>query len=371
MDVRDTEIYRTSAPDPFRLLLRLRQALGYRYRESTDFVGVTGKRPGPWHPAAWLVPDGKILWLTYGARWAARKKPERGADVVLSTIPPPTAAVLGATVAKRWDVPHIVDYRDPWSDDTCMPRRSWPFRNLDRMLERQIVASAKAVVVVPGIRDCLPGTDTPVHLIPNGYDEEDFRGVKPKPPAEGFVIAHVGVLGEFRHLGPLPEALRNLAGRVSEGVAKLHFVQIGRTDLFVRRQLDALAARVRVSVLPSVPHHEAIAYMMGADLLYLPTIHNYIPAKTYEYVRTGVPILGVGARASNLAKLLIDTDTGRVFDHIDVAGIADYMHDLIRRPRRGPSPPSAAVTAYSREANARRLAELLDQVVETRAARSG
>ncbi len=368
-DLPAMPIHRTPAPDPVRLLVALKALFTDSHRPDRDLVGPADGRVGPWHPAAWVIPDAKLPWIPFGLHWAARVPRNERGDVVLSTLPSPTAAILGHLIARMWGAPHVIDYRESWSNALYLPRRLHPLRWLETRLERAILTHASAAVAVPGVRHDLPNYGTPVCLIPNGYDETDFARVAVRKPSDQFVIAHVGVMWQGREVDPLIPAVNLLARRNERSVARLHFLQVGRTDSYSKRRLEALSTRTRVSVLPAVDHSDALAYMIGADLLYLPTIRNYIPTKSYEYVRSGVPIVGVGHAATNLAGLLRETGTGQVFDPEDAAGIAAYIDRLVNRGRRPPGPPSPAVAAYSREANTGRLAALLDEVLVRRSVR--
>ncbi len=354
------EIHRTRVADPYRLLAATRRAL--RSPTTADTGRLHGGNLGRWHPAAWLVPDAKLAWIPFAVAWGLTRRPGRRCDIVLSTLPTPTAAILGSLIAKLWGVPHVVDYRDPWSGAFYLPKRVKPLQRLERAWERRILERASAAVITPGVKDKLPTVETPFRLIPNGYDEDDFTGVRPQRPGPGFVIAHTGLLYKERDLAPLMNAVALLDRRNPGSADRLHFLQVGRTDAHVAGQLEQLSNRIRVTAIPAVSHGEAIAYMLGADLLYLPTNDDLLPGKTYEYLRSGAPILGLASESSSLGPLLAETAGGRAFRPTDAEAIASYLEERLRggAPRAAPAP---AVQRYSRRATTRALAQLLDEVV--------
>jgi glycosyltransferase involved in cell wall biosynthesis len=359
-EIEHIEVHRTPSPHPYRIPAVLKRVLR-RHHDANRYTGdMDGGRKGPWHPTAWLVPDGKLVWIPFGAAWALLRNRKTRSQVVLSTVPTPTAAVLGSLIARAWRVPHVIDYRDPWTGAFYLPRR---FRMLDRLesnWEARILRRASAAVIVPGVRELLPDVQTPIRMIHNGYDEDDFAGVRPRRPGNGFVIAHLGLLWRGRDLGPVTAACERLAAYRPDLASRIHFFQAGRVDRYVSRQFSALREHARVTVVPPLPHAEAIAYMLGADLLYLPTSHDCLPGKTYEYLRSGTPILGLGARNSHLHRLLAETGGGEVIRRDDSEAIAAYIERIMTGDARSPEPVSAAVARYSREATARALAQLLD-----------
>ena len=360
-DLGQTEVHRIRAPDLHRWLVALK---GQISRGSAGHpAGLHGSHLGPWHPAAWLVPDGKLPWIPFGLQWSFGQR-HRAWDLVLSTLPTPTAAILGSLISRAWRVPHVVDYRDPWTGAFYMPRRFTFLRRLEAAWERRILAGAAAVSVVPGVLESLPKAHAAVRVIHNGYDESDFTNAVPIREEGRFVIAHVGILWRDRDVGPLASAIDILLQQRPELSQRLRFIQVGRIDQCVSAQLEGLGETVEVSLRPSVTHHEAIGHMLGADLLYLPTSHDHVPGKTYEYLRSGTPILGLGGRNSHLAKLIAGTGGGQVVDHSDFTAMASFISELINGDRPHPPAGSSQLVRYSREAAAGALAGLFDDALK-------
>jgi hypothetical protein len=162
----------------------------------------------------------------------------------------------------------------------------------------------------------------------------------------------IGALDLLRQSQP------ELAGRI-------HVLQVGRVDRFVAQQFTKLGARFQATVIPSVSHPDAIAYMLGADLLYLPTTHGLVPGKTYEYLRSGTPTLALAAEGSHLQALLAETGGGETIDGGDLDRIARFIEKCMRQPGHPRPTVPAALTRYSRLAAADRLAKLLDDVLAT------
>ena len=106
---------------------------------------------------------------------------------------------------------------------------------------------------------------------------------------------------------------------------------------------------------------DALVLMQGA------WCNNQIPAKAYEYLRVGRPILGLACAAGDTAALLRRTGGATLVDLDDEAGIAAALPDFLGRVRAQshPRPDPAQVVSYARDRQAVALAETLTQVRET------
>jgi glycosyltransferase involved in cell wall biosynthesis len=320
-------------------------------------------RRGPWHPKAWAVPDSQLLWYPFAVRAALRAARSADWDAVVATAFPPTALLIGRTVAARLGIPYVADFRDAWTGYHHAPRRPAPLARYERWLETRVVADAAAVVAVDHRMVAAPlarlaaSRRPPFHLIPNGYDEADFAAARsrPLPP---FSIVHAGQLR--RPPRALWSALTRLLRRRPDLVGRVHLWQVGFVDAAAAPELDAPPDGVVVHVVPPVPQREAIGYMLGADLLLVEEFRGVMPSKTLQYLRAGRPILGLLDGGGALNDVLRPVPHAHLFELHEVDAIAAALDRLATAPRGEPIAPSPEVTAYSRREIARRFAELLD-----------
>ena len=104
-------------------------------------------------------------------------------DVIVATSYPPTAILIAHTIASRLRDPYVADFRDSWTTYHHAPRRPARLAELERRLEARMIRDAAAVVAVDprmvehAFARIAPADRPPVHVIQNGYDEDDFRGV--------------------------------------------------------------------------------------------------------------------------------------------------------------------------------------------------
>jgi glycosyltransferase involved in cell wall biosynthesis len=295
------------------------------------------------------MPDTQIAWraVRAGVRIA------RQADCVYVSCSPCSAAVFGATVARRTRKPLVLDFRDPWGG-----------RGLQPLLQRFALSRADAVILntprtLAYYQERFPDLASRMVAIPNGFDTlPEARPARPRTGA--FTIMHVGEFYGSRQPDVMLEVLAEL------NLPGLEFVQVGPAP----PALGRIGSGLRVRHIERVPRAEAIALMQSASLLYLRMHHEeyfapmIVPAKAYEYLTTGVPILaecGEGDPRDLISKY---------GTHAEVVGSGnrdEIRAAVLRAYSRRHEPPDAVnplfVERYHRRALTTRLADVLEAVV--------
>jgi len=370
----DVRIIRTPALEPYRLYRALggARAQDDPRQRTTQVAGArqqggVGERLYRWVQERWLVPDPKIGWFPFALE-AARGLQEEGfrPDVILATQPPATALVIGDALAQRWQVPLVVDYRDPWNSGYYPLDRPPVVADREVALERRVLQRAAAVVTVSvSFADKLAelvqdesGFTEKLVLIENGY-EPIFGESLESIGGNGPVLLHAGSLYAQRSPEPLFVALRTLS---TEDPALT-------TDWTLRLQgnvapnylRDAEATGVRMQYDGFVSHRDALQAQQQADILLLFT-EGMLTAKVYEYLAARRPILAIGP-APDLDALLQAWGAGRCYDPADTVGIRDALKTLMQhRNATGKTTPLSLhkdLATIQRSALAGDLARLL------------
>src|SRR5215203_1679564 len=251
-------------------------------------------RRGMLHPKAWLVPDSQLLWYPFAVRAAMHRAPTGRWDAVVATSFPPTTILIAHTIASRLRIPYVPDFRDAWTTYHHAPHRPPPLAKFERRLEARMIRDAAAVVAVQAslvehaLARIAPADRPPLHVIPNGYDEDDFRDALPAELPH-FSIVHTGQMR--RSPRPLWEALSRALGERPELRGRVHLWQVGFVDARAIPVLEAPPDGVAVHHVPWVSQREAISYMLGADLLLAEEVESILPSKMLQYLRASRPIL--------------------------------------------------------------------------------
>lgn len=174
-------------------------------------------------------------------------------------------------------------------------------------------------------RDRYPVAAEKCVVIENGYDEEAFVGNKPLRTDvndDQIFMLHSGIIyPRDRDPSAFFAAIASLveSGKIQRQQLKIRFRAPHHGD-----EVAALASKFGlgdvVEIAPPIPYREAIGEMMGSDLLLVfqgAHFNSQIPAKIYEYLRTGRPILGLVDQAGDTASQL------RLFEEVGLANISN------------------------------------------------
>jgi len=151
---------------------------------------------------------------------------------------------------------------------------------------------------------------------------------------------------------------------------------VGDLDQDIRRSYPELfanlEARQTLEYSGSLPRPEALRIMAEADYLLLldmvGTAGYTVPAKLFEYLRIGRPILAVTPRDSPVEKILAMSGVPYRTIHPDdePANIDEKVLELLQLPSEPVAPSSWFEETFDGRRQAGVLARLLDTLVRTR-----
>jgi len=317
------------------------------------------------------LPDRWISWwlgaVPAGLRLIRAHRPA----LIWSTYPITTAHLIALTLHRLTGAPWIADFRDPMTDVDYPHDVSE--RRVYAWLERQVVRyAARLVFTTESTREIYlrryPTLDPErAVVIPNGYEEDDFRALAAVPsPATAsgpFRLLHSGTIyPEERDPLPLLRALARLnrEGRLTAETLRMELRAPGNEEQYVSI-IEGLGLAGVVQVLPAIPHRQALLDCAGASALLLlqgPSCNAQIPAKTYEYLRLGRAILALTPDASATAAVLDECGGATRVDPLDEDAIYTALPAFVRAVRAGahPLPDPTATTRYARHTHAGQLA---------------
>ncbi|MCE3261602.1 MAG: glycosyltransferase [Pseudoduganella sp.] len=299
-------------------------------------------------------------------------------QVLWSTHPVASAILIGLALHKLTRLPWVVDLRDPMTD-VNYPRDA-RVRAIWRWIERKAVHNAALVVCNTPSAVVTYTTRYPelprsrFTMLENGYDEENFRHagarLAPRAPGAPFTLIHSGIIyPSERDPVPLMRALGELKAEGAIDASQLHIVlRATAHDDYVGGLLAEHGIGDLVSLAPHVPYQTALAEMLSADgllVLQASNCNHQIPAKLYEYLRAGRPILALTDASGDTAATLRAAGVDTIAPLDDCAGIKRGLLHFLHLARAGqaPLPTPAAVAAASRQARTVELARMLDSLL--------
>jgi glycosyltransferase involved in cell wall biosynthesis len=327
------------------------------------------KKLSTWIRGNFFIPDPRKFWVRPSVKFLSEFLEDNDIKVIVTTGPPHSMHLIGYHLKKnnkslKW----IADFRDPWSEWGFLDslRISKFARGLHKKLERRVLTTADIVTTITPFYvkhfERLGGRK--VDLVSNGFDDEDFQSLRIQK-TEKFLIRHVGIVNEKCDPRPFFKAFENLlsADKEFSKHAEVEFIgQVyGEVILFVNR---SEMLRDHVKFTNRVPHKELIALYGASSVLLLvltgyKDAEGYMPGKLYEYVATGLPVLGVGPETGDAAALLNETGNGEMIDGEKTTHIEDFLLNEFKRWQQGTSViKKGAARNYSRSELTRSLTKL-------------
>jgi glycosyltransferase involved in cell wall biosynthesis len=332
-----------------------------------------------WLSGWFLLPDAYLPWslraLAAASRWLRRDLP----DVLWTTSSPDSAHLVGWHLSRRWRIPWVADFRDPWVERLSFhPPTRW-HRAIQYRLEEGVVRRAVAVVLTSqAARDRFaeryPWAGEKLHVITNGYDEEDFAGFQWDLPRDRFRILHLGQLNPERSLEPLLGPLRALLEAEPEARGRVELLCVGPHYASHEREVRRHGLQDVVRFEDPRPHREAVRLLGTAHLLLLLECEGLrgrqvLPGKTFEYLRSGRPVLALVDPLGDAARLVPELRAGWVHAPSDAAGVLACLRERWARFRSGEVETGASAEAlrpFERRELTLRLAHLFDRVARKR-----
>ena len=288
-----------------------------------------------------LVPDENVPWSTIATPFAIRLVRREGIDVVLTTSPPPSLHLLGATVKRTTGAAWVADLRDPL---TSHPHRRGYESRLARVKEstvggvgRLVASQADAIVaasepIAEEMRALEPKGK--VVTIANGCDFDDFAGLE-HHSSDRLRITHAGHFHGKRDPRPFLRAL------AESGLDDVVVRFAGDFRVADREYAEALGLGDRVELLGEVSRRRSLELQRDSDVLLLLIPESggrgkdVLTGKIYEYLAAERPILAAVPPDGAAAQLVREAGAGVVVPSDDVEGLRDALLDLHRQWQEG------------------------------------
>jgi glycosyltransferase involved in cell wall biosynthesis len=320
------------------------------------------------------LPDRWVTWCL-GAIPAGYRALRGGrCEAIFTTFPIASAVLIGWILHRLTGKPWVADFRDSMTEPDY-PRDPLTWKCY-RWLEKKAIRHASRLIFTAqsAVRMYLERypklSPERCSLILNGFDEEDFKTLVPKPtPSLPVRLIHMGLLYPIER-NPLPffKAVSQLKkdGKVNPSRVRIELRASGYESHY-EPILRGEGIEDLVQLLPPLPYHDALQECLDGDglLLFQAACCNHqIPAKVFEYIRLAKPILALTSPAGDTASLLKQIGGATLVDLADWQAIyrilPDFLHAI--ETRSHPQPIAELVRCYSRKKQAEKLARLLDEI---------
>lgn len=321
-----------------------------------------------------FIPDIERGWVPIAAAHGREIIRREKIDAIYTTSPPHSTHLIGCALSKDAGIPWVADFRDDWVNNPLF-RPSDPISaKIHRALEGKVVRSATRVVVTNGqtkesfLAKHPFSSEEKIVVIPNGYDPADFAGIERKPFSK-FTVINNGGLGPGLSARHFLSALRSLIDEHPELRDEMRVLLVGGGDPEGTKAIDELDLKDVVTVQGYIPYKDCLKQLVRAHLFLLFLTDEAggsgrTPAKLYEYLAAGRPVLGMVVEGDAADKIR-NMKLGSVVSPTDVDGIKKELYSYYQRYKANrdeyledvASPEDMA--RYDQNTLTKRLAELL------------
>jgi glycosyltransferase involved in cell wall biosynthesis len=310
-----------------------------------------------------FIPDARVAWVKPSTRFLKNYVKENEIDIVITTGPPHSVHLIGMKLKQQAShLKWIADFRDPWTEIDYFNKLSltkWGLKK-HQQLEKEVLTKADEVISVsPGLSESLTQiSGREIHTVLNGFDEDDFKNANKDKSSDKFTIVYAGSLNKDRNQPLLWELLNELCVENRDFSSRFHLRLVGSIDEIVKTQIESLEHLFeRTSFAGYLDHLDSVKEMMEASVLLLlinntPNQKGILTGKLFEYLATNKPILCIGPKDGDVAKVITDVNAGFVVgfdDKYDLKAKIIQLFDEFQQGKQQESNPVKIVT-FSRRA---------------------
>lgn len=325
-----------------------------------------------------VFPCAELLWTYQVVRYIEENLDIQQIQGVYTTSEPNSSHLAGYYLKKKYGLPWVADYRDPWTAnaylmlDTAQPRG-----RLACCLERILLRYADCNIVVGDEmrQDYIQRFGLPeekIVSITNGYDEADFEGLTlPTKPEDHFTINYSGILYVRQDINVLLEPLRQLVeeGQIDQALVKFRIAGESR-EYEPKAVAKQFGLEAIIDETGYVSHKRALQLNLESNLLLLligddDKYKGVFSSKIFDYLRSGRPILAFAPKNGEVDRTLCETGHGKAYRSGELPGIKAMILQEYKRWRSGRLPPllhSPAIDKFERKALTEKLAQILNHV---------
>ena len=313
-----------------------------------------------------FIPDARIGWVKPSVKFLSEYIKDKKIETIITTGPPHSLHLIGLALKNQIGVKWIADFRDPWTSIGYHKQLKLTKKSelKHKLLEKQVLNSADQIIVTSYITklEFQNSTDKPIEVITNGYDVGSSEKIDID---DKFSLSHIGSLLSKRNPQVLWKVLSDLIKEHKDFSSDFKLNLIGLVSDDVLNSIIKYNLSKHVNNVGYVSHKEAIKYQKKSQILLLIEINSentrcIIPGKLFEYMISNRPIIALGPKASDVEKIIKETNTGHYFNYDDYNSLKTHILNYYNAFKNGTLRSSPiGLQKYSRKALTESLSKLI------------
>lgn len=327
--------------------------------------------------ATLFIPDARIAWYFSAKSTLKQIFKEQKIDAVYSSSPPYTCSLIAKYVKKKYHIPWIAGFRDPWTDFLTTPKRWFLPKYIDKKLEKSVFQSADLVecawegIIKDALKKYADLQSTKFVHNPNGFDSADYPEFN-ETRNERFTLTYTGSMYGRRNPDSLFKAIEKLVdeNKIEQNQFTLQF--IGRFGSEIHEMFENTKLKENIKKINYLPHSESLKKLVQSDALLLivdeaKESEEIVPGKVYEYLGTKKPLLVIAPEKGAVADLIYETGAVLVAHQTQIAKIADNfltLFNLWKINKKLSGINEEKINKYERRESAKYLSNLLNNLTK-------
>jgi glycosyltransferase involved in cell wall biosynthesis len=260
---------------------------------------------------------------------------EENIDIIIATHPYSISLRAASIISSKTGIPWVADMRDGWSSYYFGDYKFGTiYYYLLRLLEKFYLSTAVIVVSINNsLSNSLACDSSKIRVLPNVFDFDNclIQEVKPniKPTID---FAFAGSVHHNHSWDLLFEAISNTSKNIQDGQIKINY--FGGNYSIILEKLNRWQINNNLVCNHGYLNKSSLyKSMLESDLLLVFGFSGAFgdtvtTGKIFDYIEIGKPIIVIGPRSSELAKLVIETQIGIVLS--SAVEVQEFIYEAIK-----------------------------------------
>ena len=312
-----------------------------------------------------FIPDSRIFWVNSSVDFLSKYILENNIESIITTGPPHSLHLIGLKLKSILNISWYADFRDPWTKINYHKELKLSLRSKKKHLELEskVLNSCDRIIVTSNklLKEYNKIAKTPISLITNGFDYQKLQ----LELDEEFSITHIGRLLPERNPKILWNALKELCiiNKNFKNNLKINF--IGNVSENLRNEMKTNDLEKSVVYHNYIKYKDTIPYLIKSQILLLiesdDNESSYaIPAKIFEYINSGRPIIAIGPKDSEIKQIIDETKSGKYFLYSEYDELLSYLsNSYYKYESKNLHSTSINIDKYHRKNLAKKLSQII------------
>jgi glycosyltransferase involved in cell wall biosynthesis len=297
-------------------------------------------------------------------------------DLLLTCGQPHANHLLGLELKKRYKLPWLAYFSDPWTDNVYSQFATPQLRNYHRQLEDRVLEAADRVLFTCEEMRQLLLAHHPVlseeksGVLPHAFIPEWYGDASPSPAPAGreLRILQTGSFYGPRTPAPLVDALVRISDRI-DLKGRIRFDFYGSMDDSQRTDIEAKGLGDIIQVHGFVLYLESLALMRDCDALILidaPVSSAeesvFLPSKLIDYLGAKKPIIAITPERGATARVV--RETGGIVCPLESPESVDaFLLEILERASIEAPGNEEEIAAYQHDRVGASLATMMEECI--------